>query len=315
MTDLTHLLPEADDAPRCSLFTRAQGFAPAGTGVRADRLVLIECPLPWPMPIRDHRYLDGLMALLDHADRPSRIFAAVPTGVADTVRVVVFDRVGGGVARRTYRVPRQGDLLELVRSLLASDHAAVSGALVDETVPARTLLVCTQGTHDICCGSFGTRLAVEATAAFGDVEVFRVSHTGGHRFAPTAMTLPDGRMWAYLDVPTLASIYDETASPAQLAAIGRGWWGVDRGPAQVAEQAVFAAVGWSLHNHDRSVDVPEMPRLDGPPVVCAVSAGDRRWRVTVGVERIVPTISCRQPGGLPAKPASEYAVTSLESLR
>ena len=49
---------------------------------------------------------------------------------------------------------------------------------------------------DRCCGSLGTALAQELLAdplqLGDDVRVWRTSHTGGHRFAPTALVLPQG---------------------------------------------------------------------------------------------------------------------------
>ena len=50
----------------------------------------------------------------------------------------------------------------------------------------QTLLVCTHGGRDRCCGSDGTRL-FQALFPPPGVRVWRTSHTAGHRFAPTAI--------------------------------------------------------------------------------------------------------------------------------
>ena len=54
---------------------------------------------------------------------------------------------------------------------------------------ARDILVCTHGARDACCGKFGYGFYVEMrglAAVRGDgVRVWRTSHLGGHRFAPT----------------------------------------------------------------------------------------------------------------------------------
>ena len=56
----------------------------------------------------------------------------------------------------------------------------------------RKLLICTHGSRDRCCGRLGTILHRSASARWPDVDVHRISHTGGHRFAPTAILLPSG---------------------------------------------------------------------------------------------------------------------------
>ena len=192
-------------------------------------------------------------------------------------------------------------------AVLRDDDAEV----IDASNGVTTALVCTQGSHDMCCGIEGLAFAqwVEGNT---DVEVFRVSHTGGHRFAPTAMTLPDGRMWAYLDASTATTILKDRGDATSVAGSCRGWWGAPTGPAQVAERAVFAEVGFALDSMLRSVSVRE---VDGAHhVEVAVSTGDV-YDVTVTLGREVPTIACSSPGGLPAKPGREWTVTHGPALR
>ncbi len=200
--------------------------------------------------------------------------------------------------------------------------------------PARpAVLVCTQGSHDVCCGAEGTRLAgelearIDATAAAAGgahhlTGLYRVSHTGGHRFAPTAMTLPDGRMWAGLTMARVDSILTRAGRAADLAPTCRGWWGAEVGPAQVAERAVLAARGWSLDDHDRRVDLTGRPdgsilatvSITALPGAGPAGASSERWDVELAEGRTVPTVACRQPGGLPAKSAREYDVLAVRRL-
>jgi hypothetical protein len=52
-------------------------------------------------------------------------------------------------------------------------------------------LVCTHGKRDVCCAVHGTSVYQALRAELGDV-VWQTSHIGGHRFAGTLVTLPDG---------------------------------------------------------------------------------------------------------------------------
>ncbi len=340
---------------RCAEHARRIAVDPGGTAIRADRIVLVAAPLPWPKPALDHPAVRPVAEALRGTAVPTRVLAFVPDGPAtggaghaaeahDGATLVVYEREGASAVERRYRTTGPTDAAALVRALAEGDHsdrgAAVLSGLVAEYRPARpAVLVCTQGSHDVCCGSEGTRLAgelqarIDATAAAAGgpdqaVQLYRVSHTGGHRFAPTAMTLPDGRMWAGLTVARVDAILGRAdGALAELAPACRGWWGADEGPAQVAERAVLAARGWSLDSLDRRVGVVEQP--DGRFLATvsvadgAVSGGSvnsqnggqgERWEVELAEGRSVPTIACRQPGGLPAKSAREHDVLTVHHL-
>lgn len=314
MTSIDHLLPAPDQAVRCTEHRRTLAIDPGGTAIRADRVVLIKTPLPWPKPVFDHERLSAVAPALKASATPTRTLAFVPASDAPaddgfgplSATVVTFDRSLGQeptVLERRYLADGPAELEALTTALAADDEAtmqAMAGYEAELVTPV--LLVCTQGSHDVCCGSEGARFAAEAEA-LDDLVVYRVSHTGGHRFSPTAMTLPDGRMWAGLDMPMLREIFSQTGDPAELAEYCRGWWGAATGPAQIAERAVFASFGWAFERSNRTVEVGD--GLEGT-AACLVANGERSWSVSVTPGRTVPSIACRQPGGLPAKSATEY---------
>ena len=145
------------------------------------------------------------------------------------------------------------------------------------------------------------------------------------------MSLPDGRMWAYLDRGDVDAIVGRVGDvPVEKC---RGWWGAPTGPSQVAERAVLAEVGWSLDSTVRRVVVEERVGSDaaGRPlhrvsvmvddVGGAVSVpqvhghrSDHQYEVVVSVAREVPVIACEAPGGRPHKPGVEWGVRSIEKL-
>lgn len=320
-TSLAHLLPAVDQAVRCADHARSITVDPGGTGIRADRVVVVATPGEWPKPALDHKLLIDPAAVLHASPTPTRLLAGHPDTDGEGT-VTVFDRVGAGAIEYEYAFPPDQPaeltrLANLVAATAPGDDDPASDFLVARYDPARpTLLVCAQGTHDVCCGADGTRLALaveEAAPRLGDVRVVRVSHTGGHRFAPTGMTFPDGRMWAGLDLADVETLLSSGGELGGLVARCRGWWGADKGHAQVAERAVLAVVGRELDQMDRTVTTE--PAVDDGIALavrrCTVTAGERSWAVEVGIGREVPTIACRQPGGLPAKTGLEYEVVSL----
>ena len=326
-TSLEYLLPDVDETVRCAEHARSIDVDPGGTAIRADRVVAVATPGRWPKPAVDHPLLLGAVAAFGESSTPTRVLAAHPDTDGEG-SVIVFDRVGATAIERVYAFsPDRPDELTRLAGLLATEapgsgRNAGAEFLVATHEPARpTVLICAQGTHDVCCGAQGTRLALAMEAdddRHSQVRVLRVSHTGGHRFAPTGMTFPDGRMWAGLDLDDVAAWFTPDAPLGTLVERCRGWWGADKGHAQVAERAVLALVGRDLDAIDRTVTAVDAGHAGDGEANGGVStrrytvtAGARSWIVDVAIGRDVPTIACRQPGGLPAKPGREYRVLSI----
>ena len=302
------LLPGESESVRCAEHARQIEVAPGGTAISADVVVLVETPRPWPKPVFDHPLLHGLSSMMDLHAGAARVLAVEPRSDAGTPVVTVYERGEVGAIGMVFDPPDGPALGELLGQL-QSTHPSEITQFRAGTAPELAVLVCTQGSHDICCGSDGVRLANELEQRAAGLAVYRVSHTGGHRFAPTAMTLPDGRMWADISVEELLAVLDLTGDAATLADKCRGWWGAPTGPGQVAEVELLRRLGWTADMLPRDVTVKEND--DGWNVT--IDAARDLWAIEVRAGRIVPTIACRAEGGLPAKPGREYTVTGVAS--
>ena len=109
---------------------------------------------------------------------------------------------------------------------------------------APLLLVCTNGRRDVCCAVFGRPLAHDA-AVQRPGQVWETSHTGGHRFSPTAVLLPWGVTLARLDARLAVATLDAAADGRLPRDIARARSTTAAGPAcsppgQAAESAVRA---------------------------------------------------------------------------
>ena len=289
-----------DDDFRCAPWTAAQGFDPIGSATRFDRLVTVEVPQPWPADVGDMDWI----APLDVPD-DTRVQAIVAdVGRTDgAVLLTRWERVGARLEGIDWLVPAE-DVPDALATLVAGDepHGDIRPA------PAE-VLVCGHGTRDRCCGGTGTRLVIEARAALGgEVRVRRTSHLGGHRFAPTAVTLPDGRLWAFLDADALAEIVQRTMTPGEAREFYRGNAALDPW-SQVVEGDLLARSGWSI------VDFDELGTT-----VDVVGDGDRasvtlRWTscgttdersADVEIVTRYPVLQCGLPPGEAKKDAPEY---------
>ena len=318
--DALLLLPDPESTPRCAQFTASLGVDPAGSAIAASIVLVVETPLPWPKPVFNHTWLGGLANTPALHCGASRILAAVPQSVARPGLVHAWWLKGPTVRSAQLQVENTAQLHSLVKELgsCAPDDSRflIGNTLRKGADAAQAVLICAQGSHDVCCGTEGTRLAHQLTAAWavsGTAEsptVFRVSHTGGHRFSPTAMTLPDGRMWAFVTADDISGIMERSVTSADVAPKCRGWWGAAKGPAQVAEREAFIRHGWRQNGETRTVTAIASVDADtGETFDVHRELADGTTtvdRVTVATKRQVPTIACRALGGLPAKPGIEY---------
>jgi hypothetical protein len=284
---------------RCAPWTLDQGVDPIGSAVELDRLVTVEVPLPWPADVGDLPWITDLTL-----SPGTRVQTIVPE-VARADGTVLLTRWSADGARfrgTDWLVPAV-DVADALAAIVAGEDPDVAGEPAPDEV-----LVCGHGARDRCCGGSGTRLAVEARAALPEVRIRRTSHLGGHRFAPTALSLPDGRVWAFLDADALAGIVDRTLPPIEARDHYRGHAGLDPW-AQVVEAVGLSEEGWAAFDVDTlDADVEVAPdaesatvtvRWDGP-----AGAGERSARV--GIRRRYPVLQCGLPPESAKKDAPEY---------
>lgn len=283
-----HATP-AEDA--CSVLWDRDGTSAFGTAAGAVFFVVLEQSGPWGRVAAreshlgadlggelDSRCADagGRFMLIrrpsghpDH-DGPRRVLVAHAGVRADDAWMLSAD------------VARPGDLLELDWSALARGHRALVRASLPgaEDAPPH-LLICTNGRRDVCCAVRGRPLAA-AAARIASGRVWEVSHTGGHRFAPTAVLLPWGQGFARLDETTAGWVLDASDTghvPRELLGATH-----DRGrsplpaPAQCAESHVRALIEETRLGALRAV--PSDADGDDPVIEVAHEDG-RSWRVRV----------------------------------
>lgn len=230
----------APDGRLCSLGSQAVGEMRAGTAPHARLWVLVEQPGAWGHDaLADSHLPDGVAESLSAlaAGRPVRVgLIRAPGGHADPAppqRALIVARTDRA---RTWISHRVLDTVDAVAQLDVS--ACLSAESPPDTLPGvadprttRALLVCTNAKRDRCCALLGRPLAARLAAQrTPSTTVWETSHTGGHRFAPTFVSLPDGYLYGGPDA----------ASGSVEACRGRSSLPP---PAQAAELAVLRAIG------------------------------------------------------------------------
>jgi hypothetical protein len=216
-------------ADACSVLSDLDGTSAFGTAAPARFFVVLEQNGPWGRVAARQSHLDpGLGGDLEtRCTRLGGRFMLMrrPSGHPDQPhpRQVLVAWTGGGRPAEAWlllaELGHAGDLVGLDWDALASgDRPAVAASLPGSVTAPPALLVCTNGRRDVCCAVRGRPLAAAAHTLSPD-RVWEVSHTGGHRFSPTAVLLPWGQNYARLDDASTAELLTTSAgghTPATL---------------------------------------------------------------------------------------------------
>lgn len=251
-----------DPLARCSSAWDHQAIPAWGTATQAAVVVALEQPGPWGTRalVESHldpdvgRSLDKQVTNLDGRlmliRRPGR--HTVPVEPYEREVLVARTGTNGWLVRARLSSPHA--LLRLTPELLR-EPTAVAAALGGQVTDEPALLVCTNGRRDACCALRGRPVALAGSALDPGV-VWEVTHTGGHRFAPTGILLPWGRMLARLDEDLVGHLIEHgRRARLPLTALGPVH---DRGGMHLApsEQAVEAFLRQQLDWVDLSEPVP-----------------------------------------------------------
>lgn len=284
--------------PVCTDSSLAADEQLIGSAPQTSAWVCLEQPGPWGPKAFTASHLD-----------PSLGAAIESAASAAGVRPSLIRRTKGSTARSTGRtllvaytdpadswlIAGQLDSPDQVLDLdwaavAAGDRAAVIASLPLVSTDEPVLLVCTNGTRDTCCARLGRPVAIAAEAAFPG-RVWEVTHTSGHRFAPTSVLLPSGYLHGrILDAASVLRAAD--AGELSLGGLrGRSTWPAE---GQVAEELVrrtHAVVGLD----DLSVV------SDGGEWVVSHRDG-RSWRVGVSASVDPETLERAESCGKALKP-------------
>ncbi len=302
-----------DPELRCSPWTRAQRVDPIGSAGRFDQLLLVEWPLPWPSDVGDVPMLAAAAS-----DPRARVMMVVPRteDAADGLaRVVHHRRVATHRLRGVDHRLEHDAVPDLLAGLLDAPERDQHDwpSVVGDAPPE--VLVCGHGRRDACCGRWGTLLHVELAARQSDVRVWRCSHTGGHRYAPTAITLPDGRAWAYADADLVHGVMARGADVTAVAPHDRGCVAFDPW-AQVVERALLTRLGWAWLDHqvtEARTDVAPGGRSAHVHLRWTAPDGATdRADADVVITRDLPVPVCGEPLAAATKVSPEYALARLD---
>lgn len=298
---------------RCSAWAREVDLSPIATVGVYTGYLLVKVPLPWPKDVGE---VTELAAIGDRLrDRNLRLQALVPSDADDPQsgrRLILYTSGDGSFSRFERYETRTDDALDsAVDRLFQMADSRSEHPERDEV----DLLVCTHGRRDVCCGSLGTELALglAATLERPGTNLWRTSHTGGHRFAPTFILLPQGTAWAFAGIDIVLNVIERSVPFAEVSGHYRGCAGLSGPHAQVLEREVLKMVGWELLDRPRMGFLTGELTSDGGEVARLESGADR-WEGVVRRGRTLPVPDCMKPLGESKKSETEWTVSDVRAV-
>ena len=232
------------------------------------------------------------------------------------------DRQSPVYEKQEYLVPPE-QLAALVQALLYTPNdMQLFASYRQPSDQVRELLVCNHGSRDRCCATFGFEIyrelrEVYARARPESLRVWRCSHLGGHRMAPTLLDFPEGRYYAYVTTDALPNIIGRAGSFSALERQYRGWGRLSP-LEQAAEHAVLLAEDWQWTTYRVKSEVSDSGAENGTVTVqlsytAPDSARGGTYRVIV---REAPEDTLQFPSscGKEVEPQPQYVVEHVEKL-
>ncbi|MCU0525087.1 MAG: sucrase ferredoxin [Elainella sp. Prado103] len=246
-----------------------------GSGTPYLTYILIECPTPWAFEAFESpavpQNLRDLVQAVQQAALPIRflLIASQQRKLTPKTKLLIYQQETqpfvGGYRRLEWTIDRIEQVAEVVKRYLngedlSSDKPSIERS-AEQSQNIQDILVCTHGMHDQCCAKYGLPFYRQAITAISDLKlnttrVWKASHFGGHRFAPTAITLPDGRYYGALNDQIFRTILTHTGDIQALRSVYRGW-GILPTPLQVLERELMMKYRWDWFNNKLSYQILE----------------------------------------------------------
>ncbi|UKO98322.1 sucrase ferredoxin [Nostoc sp. UHCC 0870] len=246
------------DSLFCSDSTRQLGEEVIGSATDYQTYILVECPLPWVSNAFNSKWVPNNLQVLVEEVKQAKLpikFLLIANDLTHKVEhttLLIYEKQTGlsfGYIKHEFRLPHIEQVALFVKKWLWGKTPIYE---IEPSV-SRDILICTHGSHDKCCARYGNPFYFYATDTIANlnlenVRVWRSSHFGGHRFAPTAIDLPQGRYYGRLDEDSFQAILTRTGDVQRLKEVYRGW-GILHPALQVLERDLMLNQGWNWFNY------------------------------------------------------------------
>lgn len=308
----------------CNHVALKKGLDPGGSAGNFLDAVLLEMPFPWKRNYDEMGLPSEMMDLLNlwmqryrengvYGHRPLLIAPDEEYSVAGHRRVIFYKRPDGAFAEfetSEYLLPEE-KMGALVWAWYEAPELLSDYEAYRQHETKRDILICTHGSVDAACAKFGYPLYkhLRETCAIDDIRVWRVSHFGGHVFAPTLMEMPKGDYWAYVEAEQGEQIIRRDGDIRQLYGHYRGWAGLEAGFLQAAEREILMLEGWDWQTVPKSGLILAQDESE-KPLWAELRINDYHFRV----EALDPIELIHTSNQTATYPYPQYRATRIEPV-
>ncbi|MEA5572605.1 sucrase ferredoxin [Calothrix sp. UHCC 0171] len=237
----------------CSDNSQKLGEDIIGSAANCQAYILIECPPPWVSDAFNSKWVPSNLKSLVEEVKKARLpikFLLIANNLShksSSTTLLIYQRkegLGSGYRKQEFNLPSIEDVTPIIRAWLWGKLPICDL----EAHVTRDILVCAHGSHDRCCARYGNPFYFYASEMIADshldnVRIWKSTHFGGHRFAPTVIDLPEGRYYGRFEKDDFKSVLMHSGDIECLSKIYRGW-GILPPEIQVLERELILRYGW-----------------------------------------------------------------------
>ena len=310
----------------CSTLSSSNGEDLGGSAPSWTNLLLFELALPWEESIHtNHNFPKKVADLLYGVNLPGeetrlQCIAPDPAYSSAGTRVMLFTKPKKHFSmynKLEFQVP-DNLLISLIETLLTQGTMTPFDHYRNHAV-TRDILVCTHGSHDVCCASLGYPIyeflkKEKSPPSNIQLRIWRTNHVGGHRFAPNIIDMPEGRMWARLNKRNIKSWLTRTRPANAFKKFYRGWAAMNSPYMQIAEREILATEDWDWTKQIIQTSSQKLNNNSNHArlIIRATNASNdinRTYTATVKMTGTVPKIDC-----ITGKNTGEYNQYTVREL-
>lgn len=308
----------------CSDHAREVGEDIISSAANYETYILVECPQPWTYDAFQSKWVPNNLKILVEEVRRAKLsvrFLLICNNYSHKVdysTLLIYQKQEGlssGYQKYEFKLPHIEEAAAVVKKYLWGKIHEYE----IETHTTRDILVCTHGSHDQCCARYGSPFYFQARETIADlgldnVRIWKSSHFGGHRFAPTAIDLPDGRYYGVLNQESFQSILTHTGDIQSLRQVYRGS-GILPTAVQILERELMLHHGWNWFNYKVAGKIIQQS-LDNNTILAELSFEDTSDSVFIYQAKLIKdtTRTLEIKGSCNAKENSVFVKYAVDSI-
>ncbi len=245
----------------CSNLTRLSNENIICSITKIDAQLAIELEEPWEsIPLKSIKFPQALLSLVPQLAKLKiefgvNYFAKNEYSIKDHTRIFIFKRNGHEFEdfhKLELLVPNDGlqGIIPLFIEYFSSHNNPFQNWEINTHKKVNELFVCVHGARDQCCAKYGLQLYQELQTQSNQkrnsqFRIWKSSHIGGHRYAPTFYEAPSMRLYVLFNMKDIPDFLNREENKFNITNNYRGMSGIINKYALLVENELFKKYSWN----------------------------------------------------------------------